>query len=500
MEKGNIIIIGSGLGGLICASLLSSEGYHVQILERETQPGGCMQSYKRHGLDFDTGFHYIGGLNEGEPLHRVFSMFGLLDLPWVRLDKECFDRIHIAGQSFDLAQDRHNFVDKLSEYFPEEHDALVNLMSVLSDSTEHQLDALRPDMTAEGINILPPAFAEPLATSAWDYLKKTFKSELLIDVLSGNAIRAELRKDTLPLFTLAHINSSYVKSSWRLKGSGNLIVNALLDQVKSNGGELHCNADVRRLVEKDGRIVAAECADGSRYEADLFISDAHPAVTYDMVTDSKLIRPVLRHRIERMQNTYGMLTVSLVIKQNTLTYRNHNDYVYTRPNLWDHFETDEPVSGVMVSYRVPEDGTKFVRQIDLLTPIQWDACSQWAGTRLGHRDDSYDAWKRQKADECIHLAESVVPGLRNSIEAEYVSSPITYRDYTLTPQGSAYGLRKDYSNAMLTVLSPRTPEPNLLLTGQSLMLHGVEGVTITALLTCAEVVGRKRIWDKIGNC
>lgn len=497
MEKQKVIIIGSGLGGLVCGHVLASEGYHVLILEREAQPGGCMQSYRRKGFEFDTGFHYIGGLEEGEPLHRIFRMLGLLKLPWVRLDMDCFDRIHIAGKSFDLAQGRQNFIDHLAEYFPDERQALTNLVEVLRDSTDHQLDALRPGMVAEGINILPPAFATPLSTSAWEYMKKTFHNELLIDVLSGNAIRAELRKDTLPLFTLAHINSSYVKSSWRLKGSGKLIVDSLLNDIKANGGEIKCNAEVKRLVEKDGKIIAAECADGSRYEADVFISDAHPAVTYNMVTESKLIRPVLRHRIERMENTYGILTTSLVIKKDTLEYRNHNDYVYTRPNIWDHFENDEPASGVMMSYRVPEDGSKYVRQIDLLTPIQWDVCSKWSDTRVGHRGESYEAWKKHKADECIDLAETVFPGLRDSIEAEYISSPVTYRDYTLTPQGSAYGLRKDYSNAMMTVLSSRTPEPNLLLTGQSLMLHGVEGVTITALLTCAEVLGRKRIWEKI---
>lgn len=492
-----IIIIGSGLGGLICAHVLASEGYHVQILERETQPGGCMQSYRRQGIDLDTGFHYIGGLNEGEPLHRVFGMLGLLKLPWVRLDIDCFDRIHIEGKSFDLAQGSRNYVNHLSEYFPDERQALTGLINILRESTEHQLDALRPGMETEGINTLPPAFAKPMSTSAWEYLNHTFHDKLLIDVISGNAIRTELRKDTLPLFTLAHINSSYVKSSWRLKGSGNLIVRSLADDIRANGGEILCNADVRRLVEKDGRIVSAECADGTRYEADLFISDAHPAVTYSLITDSKLIRPALRHRLARMQNTYGMLTVSLIIKNGTLAYRNHNDYVYARPNLWDNFENDEPVSGVMVSYRVPEDGSDYVRIIDLLTPIDWEVCNQWADTRLTHRGGDYQAWKQRKADECVRLAETVVPGLRECIEAQYVSSPLTYRDYTLTPQGSAYGLRKDCTNAMFTMLSTRTPELNLLLTGQSLMLHGVEGVTITALLTCAEVIGRKRIWEKI---
>lgn len=495
--KKNVIIIGSGLGGLVCGRVLASEGYHVLVLEREAQPGGCMQSYRRQGLSFDTGFHYVGGLNEGEPLHRIFGMLGLLDLPWVRLDADCFDRIHIAGRSFDLAQGLCNYVDRLSEYFPSERTALVNMVKVLHESTEHQLDALRPGTEAEGINALPPAFARPMSTPAWQYLDNAFHDKLLIDVISGNAIRAELRKDTLPLFTLAHINSSYIKSSWRLRGSGDLIVRALLDGIEACGGGIRCGADVRRLVERDGRIVAAECADGSRYEADLFISDAHPAVTYDMVTDSKLVRPVLRHRIARMENTSGMLTVSLVVRPGTIPYRNHNDYVYARPNLWDGFETDSPVSGVMVSYRVPEDGSGYARQIDLLTPVPWEACSQWADTRVGHRGGDYEAWKRCKADECVALAETVVPGLGAAVEARYISSPLTYRDYTLTPHGSAYGLRKDCGNVMLTVLSPRTPEPNLLLTGQSLMLHGVEGVTITALLTCAEVIGRKRIWQRL---
>ena len=79
------------------------------------------------------------------------------------------------------------------------------------------------------------------------------------------------------------------------------------------------------------------------------------------------------------------------------------------------------------------------------------------------------------------------------IEKQYTSTPLTYRDYTLTPCGSAYGVRKDYRNLLMTTLSPRTPIPNLLLTGQNLVLHGVEGVTRTALMTCEELLGKDYI-------
>ena len=131
MMKHDVVIIGSGLGGLICGALLSHEGKRVLVLERQVQPGGCMQSYQRDGFSFDTGLHYVGGLAEGQVLHGVFSHLGLMNLPWVRLDAEGFDRITIGQQTFPLAEGYDHFADTLGEYFPKEKEGLrqyVNLM------------------------------------------------------------------------------------------------------------------------------------------------------------------------------------------------------------------------------------------------------------------------------------------------------------------------------------------------------------------------------------
>ena len=137
----------------------------------------------------------------------------------------------------------------------------------------------------------------------------------------------------------------------------------------------------------------------------------------------------------------------------------------------------------MVSCRVPEEGNN-ARQVDLLTPMSWKQCESWSDTTIGRRGEAYEMLKNHLADECIRLAERVIPGLSVMVEKRYTSTPLTYRDYTLTPCGSAYGVRKDCHNLLMTTLAPKTPVPNLLLTGQSLMLHGVEGVTMTALRTC----------------
>ena len=102
MEK-SVIIIGSGLGGLECGYILAKKGVRVTSLEQAAKPGGCLQSFRRGGHVFDTGLHYVGGLDEGQSLRPFFEYFGLMDLPWKQINPDCVDEIVIGGQSYPLA-------------------------------------------------------------------------------------------------------------------------------------------------------------------------------------------------------------------------------------------------------------------------------------------------------------------------------------------------------------------------------------------------------------
>ena len=448
----DVVIIGSGFGGLVCAHLLAKAGKRVLVLERQQQPGGCIQSYQRKGKAFDTGLHYVGGLGEGQTLNRIFSHLGLMQLPWHRLDPEGFDQVTIGDETFAFAEGYDRFVE------------------------------------AEAVTFGSNDAYRLFGVSAYEYLTRTFNDPLLINVLSGSALKMELRPASLPLFTFAHGNSSFIQSSWRLQGDGNLIVNSLMNDIRHFGGEVICQAEVDELIEKDGRITAAHSKNGETYEGDLFISDIYPSLTFGMVKESAVLRKLFRRRMSNMENTFGVFTASLVLKPDTLPYFNHNKFVYRQPNVWTFYEEPGSVGGLMVSCRVPEKGL-YATQIDLLTPMPWSACEPWADTHIGHRGADYQALKKRYTNECIALAETVIPGLHEMISETYTSTPLTYRDYTLTPNGSAYGVRRDCRNLVITMLSPRTPLPNLLLTGQNLMLHGLEGVSMTALLTCQEILG-----------
>lgn len=460
----DVLIIGSGLGGLECGALLAQRGLKVLVLESSHQPGGCMQSFRRGGQHYDTGLHYVGGLAPGQALHKAFGQLGLLDLPWQRMDED-FDHVIIGGRHFAFHQGYDAFVESLAKDFPHQREALKSYVQRLQ-------------------NII----ASDMEVCAYDYLRQTFSDDLLLNVVSAAAMKTELRRDTLPLFNFAHTCSSYIESSWRLRGDGNLLVNRLISIISEADGEVRTNSKVVRLTEEDGRITKATCADGSSYEAGYFISDIHPAMLCQLLEECPSVRKAFRRRMTAAENTCGMFTVQLCIKPDALRYFAHNVFVYDKPNVWTMTEENEPVKGVMISSRVPEDGSDVLRQIDLLTPMPWYECEEWTDTKVGHRGDDYKAFCQRKAKQCIELAEQYIPDLHDMVEQCYTSTPLTYRDYLGTPEGGAFGMRKDCRMPMLSFHSVNTPLPNLLLTGQSIILPGIEGVTMTAFETCNKII------------
>ena len=458
MKVYDVVIIGSGLGGLVCANLLSRRGLNVLVLERQHQPGGCLQSYRRGAMMYDTGLHYVGGLAEGQPLHDIFSELGLLSLPWQRLDADGFDRIMIGDHEYRFAEGYDCFIETLAQEFPDDRDSLQRYIQLMQCTDEVWMQQ----------------------TNAYEYLSGIIHNPLLLSVLSGACLKMELKRDTLPLFTYVHGNAPFIQSSWRLKGDGNLIVQRLIDNLRQQGGEVRCDTEVAELVEEEGLLKRAVCKNGEVYEARYFISDAHPSVSLSLVKESQLLKKVYRRRIDNLENTNGMFTAQLLLKPGKVPYFNYNEFLYDGLEAWDG-------CGYMVSCRVPEDGTDFARQIDILTPMNISECAAWTDSRPMRRGQDYLQFKAQKAQQCIAVAERFLPNLHEYVQEVHTSTPLTYRDYNLSPDGSAYGIRKDASAPLLTVLSPRTSIPNLLLTGQSLMLHGLHGVTMTAMYTTKEI-------------
>lgn len=132
MSKYDIIIIGSGLGGLECGAILSKEGYHVCVLEKNELFGGCFQTYQRSGHRMDTGIHYIGSLDEGQIMNQYFRYFGIMDkLSIKRMDEEVFDRIYYKDAIYDYAMGHERFMETLCHSFPHERENLKRYVAAI---------------------------------------------------------------------------------------------------------------------------------------------------------------------------------------------------------------------------------------------------------------------------------------------------------------------------------------------------------------------------------
>ena len=72
----DVIVMGSGLGGLVTGLLLAKAGKKVCILEKNNQYGGNLQTFVRDRQIFDSGVHYIGSLGRQEEPGAILVIFG----------------------------------------------------------------------------------------------------------------------------------------------------------------------------------------------------------------------------------------------------------------------------------------------------------------------------------------------------------------------------------------------------------------------------------------
>ena len=176
-----------------------------------------------------------------------------------------------------------------------------------------------------------------------------------------------------------------------------------------------------------------------------------------------------------------------------------NLYIYRGDSIWGCEKYDDTSWPKFILYMhfCHEPQPSHAKAGVILSYMRFEEMQPWLGTAIGHRGADYEALKRQRAERLLDVVEHDLPGLRDSIAHYYTSSPLTYLDYTGTPEGSAYGIARDITLGVSCHVPQRTKLPGLYLTGQNINSHGILGVLVGSIVTCSDILGTAYIYDKI---
>lgn len=500
-KKYDFVIIGSGLGGLVSAIILAKEGFSVCVLEKNNQFGGNLQTFVRDKTIFDTGIHYIGGLSEGQNLYRYFKYIGIMDdLNLKQLDENGHDIISFGDVSgeFPHAQGYENFSHQLVQFFPDEKEAIANYCkAVIKTCDSFPLYNLKSEGEYD---------TDILATNAKDFIEGLTDNKLLQAVFAGSNFLYAGKGMKSPFYVHALTVNTYMQSAWRCVNGGSQITKQLLKQLKKQGGEVFKHAEVVELVTENNAIKIAKLKDGTSVSADRFISNIDLKATL-VLTGENHFKKAFVNRIASLEETISAFSLYIVFKPQTFKYQNKNYYHFKNSSdVWeaqDYTEENWPKT-FMASINVSKKDDEWANGMTFLTYMKFSEVAFWKDTfntvaKETDRGESYEVFKMHKTNVFLDQIELKFPGIRNCIQSIDASTPLSYRDYIGGKDGNIYGYQKDSNNPLKTFIPSKTKLDNLYVTGQSVNMHGVLGVTIGAVITCSAILGKGYLIDKINK-
>jgi len=498
-KKQTIIIIGGGIGGLFCGAILSKEGYDVTIFEQHSKIGGGLHHFKREGVDFETGMHVIGTFQEGGVLNKICSYLGIMDkLSILPTDNDCFELFQVGSDQkiYRYAKGAERFIETLAAEFPEERENIKRYVQAMFDIARESKMFNFEISDYSDVQHVPK-----IMISVGEFIDSFTENERLRAVLAfSNPLYAGERYKT-PVYIHAIISTLYIEGAARFVGGSQQLADALTDFIRQSGGEVYARNGVKHIEIKDKEIEYIVTADGEKHQADLYISAIHPSSLFKLMDRTKIQRSYWQ-RIDSIPNSYSAFALFIIFKPESFPYLNYTGYyIDDYSQVWKHGEylPDEFPNGMMYITPPATMNDKYAKKMIVNCIMSFDAVKKWENTTVGKRGEEYLAFKKRCEEQIINKLEKVFPDIRASIKSVYSASPLTIRDFLNQKEGSLYGIKKDCNDIIFSHISIRTKLKNLFLTGQNINLHGIVGTPITAIYTCAELLGLEYLLNRINK-
>ena len=494
MKVYDVLVIGSGVGGLETAAFLSKKGMHVLVLEKNKMTGGALQSFDKQGCPFSAGMHYAGTFDMGQTLQKFFAYLGIYDkLRLKRLDSGGFDVFNIGGKEYKYPIGYKAFEEQMNAYFPKEKVAVRTFISKIQEVAAY------PDIYNLRTPVSNTIFDNPyFKVNFWDYVCSITNNLELRNVLAAlNFVHAG-EKEATPLYTHALILDHYLKSAYRFQGGSHQLISLLSEVILNNGGEILTNKKVVHLSFEDQHLAEVQTAKGEKFFAKKVISNVHPAVSLDFI-DSQLLKPVYRNRLLSLENTISVFGLFIRLKKNGVLYRNYNEHFFKEKEVWpvSSYKTTEWPNFYFIYHHAPKEDSRYTRCMTILTYMKFEDVPARNSAVPEKSGNNYNEWKRRKASQLLQLVYQNHPLLEKQMGDYSIATPLTYQSYLGTPKGAMYGIKRDFKNALLSNIFPTTRIPNFFFTGQNINLHGLIGVSLSTLVTLSNFMNINQLINEI---
>jgi prolycopene isomerase len=466
----DVIVIGSGIGGLVTATQLAAKGAKVLVLERYIIPGGSAGYFEREGYRFDVGASMIFGFGTEGTTNLLTKALDAVNVSLETVRDPVQIHYHLpAGLELKVHQDYEKFLQELTAHFPQEREGIRKFYDECW-KVFNCLNAMELLSLEEPRYLTRVFFQHPLAClglvkylpqNAGDIARRYIKDPQLLKFIDMECYCwSVVPADKTPMINAGMVFSDRHYGGINYpKGGVGQIAQKLVDGLEKAGGQIQYKARVTKIVTEKGKAVGVQLADGKLYRAKRIVSNATRWDTFERLLPAEEMPTAEKKWRKRYEKSPSFLSLHLGVEAEVLPPGTECHHILLED--WDKMEDAE--------------GTIFVSIPTLLDPdlapagyhIMHTFTPSWIDDWQGLSASEYEEKKEEAAGRIIERLEKIFPGLDAGLDYMEVGTARSHRRFLGREDGTYGPIPSRKLMGLLGMPFNRTSIPGLYCVGDS---------------------------------